>query len=75
MNATVLISDKKSILKNGDVLTNIVGASIGRTAIFNMDDVANAFSSKAIRIREPESNAAPSNPQAGVKTVQLQIMP
>jgi type I restriction enzyme S subunit len=35
------ISDKKSILKNGDVLTNIVGASIGRTAIFNMDDVAN----------------------------------
>ena len=38
---TVLISDKKSILKNGDVLTNIVGASIGRTAIFNMDDVAN----------------------------------
>ncbi len=35
------ISDKKSILKNGDVLTNIVGASIGRTAIFNLDDVAN----------------------------------
>ena len=35
------ISDKKSILKNGDVLTNIVGASIGRTAIFNLDDIAN----------------------------------
>jgi len=35
------ISDKKSILKKGDVLTNIVGASIGRTAIFNLDDVAN----------------------------------
>jgi type I restriction enzyme, S subunit len=33
--------DKKSILKNGDVLTNIVGASIGRTAIYNIDDVAN----------------------------------
>ena len=33
--------DKKSILKNGDVLTNIVGASIGRTAVFNLDDVAN----------------------------------
>jgi len=35
------IKDKKSILKKGDVLTNIVGASIGRTAIYNIDDVAN----------------------------------
>ena len=33
--------EKKSILKNGDVLTNIVGASIGRTAIFDLDEVAN----------------------------------
>lgn len=33
--------DKKSILKKGDVLTNIVGASIGRTAIYDIDDVAN----------------------------------
>ncbi len=33
--------DKKSILKKGDVLTNIVGASIGRTAIYTIDDVAN----------------------------------
>ena len=33
--------DKKSILKNGDVLTNIVGASIGRTAIYNLEEVAN----------------------------------
>ncbi|MBU1299469.1 MAG: restriction endonuclease subunit S [Bacteroidetes bacterium] len=33
--------DKKSILKRGDVLTNIVGASIGRTAVFELDDVAN----------------------------------
>lgn len=33
--------DKKSILKRGDVLTNIVGASIGRTAIFDRDEVAN----------------------------------
>lgn len=33
--------DSKSILRNGDVLTNIVGASIGRTAIFNLDDIAN----------------------------------
>jgi len=35
------VKDKKSILKKGDVLTNIVGASIGRTAIFDRDDVAN----------------------------------
>jgi type I restriction enzyme S subunit len=33
--------EKKSILKNGDVLTNIVGASIGRTAVFDRDDVSN----------------------------------
>lgn len=33
--------EKKSILRNGDVLTNIVGASIGRTAVFDLDEVAN----------------------------------
>lgn len=33
--------DRKSILKQGDVLTNIVGASIGQTAVFNLDDLAN----------------------------------
>jgi type I restriction enzyme S subunit len=33
--------DKKSILKYGDVLTNIVGASIGRTAVFDRSDNAN----------------------------------
>ena len=35
------LKDSKSILKMGDVLTNIVGASIGRTAIYNTDEVAN----------------------------------
>lgn len=35
------IKDKKSKLSYGDVLTNIVGASIGRTAIFNLKKVAN----------------------------------
>lgn len=35
------LKDKKSILKKGDVLTNIVGASIGRTAIYDIDDIAN----------------------------------
>jgi len=33
--------DSKSILRQGDVLTNIVGASIGRTSVFDMDDLAN----------------------------------
>jgi type I restriction enzyme M protein len=33
--------ETKSILQKGDVLTNIVGASIGRTAIFDLDIVAN----------------------------------
>jgi type I restriction enzyme S subunit len=32
---------KRSILKNGDVLLNIVGASIGRAAIFDVERVAN----------------------------------
>ena len=32
---------KKSILKKGDVLTNIVGASIGRTAIFDLTEITN----------------------------------
>jgi restriction endonuclease S subunit len=33
--------EKRSILKRGDVLTNLVGASIGRTAVYDLDDVAN----------------------------------
>lgn len=33
--------EPRSILQRGDILTNIVGASIGRTAIYNIDDVAN----------------------------------
>ena len=33
--------DKRSILRRGDVLTNLVGASIGRTAVFERDDIAN----------------------------------
>ncbi len=32
---------KTSILKKGDVLTNIVGASIGRTAIFDIEETTN----------------------------------
>ncbi|PKR54048.1 restriction endonuclease subunit S [Thalassospira marina] len=35
------IKEKKSILKKGDVLTNIVGASIGRTALFEIDEDSN----------------------------------
>lgn len=32
---------KRSVLKNGDLLFNIVGASIGRAAIFKLDKLAN----------------------------------
>jgi type I restriction enzyme, S subunit len=41
VDAAFNLKDRKSILRNGDVLTNIVGASIGRTAVFERDDVAN----------------------------------
>ncbi len=33
--------ERKSVLKKGDVLTNIVGASIGRTAIYTGNEIAN----------------------------------
>lgn len=33
--------EPKSILEKGDFLMNIVGGSIGRTAIYNIDDLAN----------------------------------
>jgi type I restriction enzyme M protein len=33
--------EKRSILKKGDILTNIVGASIGRTTIYELDNIAN----------------------------------
>lgn len=33
--------EKRSILQKGDILTNIVGGSIGRTAIFDLDKIAN----------------------------------
>nr|MDA3877406.1 restriction endonuclease subunit S [Halothiobacillus sp.] len=46
--------DKKSILKNGDVLTNIVGASIGRTTVFDRDDVANINQAVCLIRCEPD---------------------
>ena len=39
----------RSILKKGDILTNIVGASIGRTAIFDLD-IGNANINQAVAI-------------------------
>jgi type I restriction enzyme, S subunit len=33
--------EPRSILKKGDFLMNIVGASIGRTAVYDIDDIAN----------------------------------
>ncbi len=48
------IKDKKSILQRGDVLTNIVGASIGRTAVFNLDEVANINQAVCLIRCEPQ---------------------
>ncbi len=33
--------EPRSILQNGDILMNIVGASIGRTALYDLDEIAN----------------------------------
>lgn len=44
---------KRSVLKNGDVLFNIVGASIGRAAIYNIDLNANINQAVSlIRLKE-----------------------
>jgi type I restriction enzyme M protein len=50
--------EPKSILQKGDVLTNIVGASIGRTAIFDRDVVANI--NQAVCLIRPDTDAADS---------------
>lgn len=47
--------EPRSILKSGDVLTNIVGASIGRTAIFSDSFVANI--NQAVCILRPINRA------------------
>lgn len=46
--------DKKSILKKGDVLTNIVGASIGRTAVFDGNELANINQAVCLIRCEPD---------------------
>jgi len=46
--------DKKSILQKGDVLSNIVGASIGRTAVFDRTDVANINQAVCLLRCEPD---------------------
>jgi len=48
---------KRSILKKGDVLFNLVGASIGRSAVFDLDVLANINQAVAIiRLNENLSN-------------------
>lgn len=44
----------KSILVKGDVLTNIVGASIGRTAIFDQEQIANINQAVCLMRCNPE---------------------
>lgn len=49
--------EPRSILKKGDLLTNIVGASIGRTALYDLDYVANINQAVCIlRIEHPYVN-------------------
>lgn len=48
--------EPRSILKRGDLLMNIVGASIGRVAVFDRDDLANINQAVSIiRLRAEES--------------------
>ncbi len=50
--------EPRSILKKGDILMNIVGASIGRTAIYNLDEVANINQAVClIRLNENKINS------------------
>lgn len=47
---------KRSILEKGDILTNIVGASIGRTTIFDLEDICNINQAVClIRLKNKES--------------------
>lgn len=45
---------KRSILQKGDVLTNIVGASIGRTTIYDLNEPANI--NQAVCLLRPNTN-------------------
>lgn len=48
--------EPRSILKRNDILMNIVGASIGRTAIYNLNEAANINQAVClIRMIKPES--------------------
>lgn len=48
---------KRSILKKGDVLFNLVGASIGRAAVFNLDKFSNINQAVAvIRLKQTLNN-------------------
>ncbi|MDA9223793.1 restriction endonuclease subunit S [Tateyamaria sp.] len=48
--------DSKSILQRGDVLTNIVGASIGRTAVFDLEGSVSANINQAVCLIRTDTN-------------------
>jgi restriction endonuclease S subunit len=50
------VLQKRSILMKGDLLTNIVGASIGRSAIFELDEKANINQAVALIRLDDEVN-------------------
>ena len=45
---------QRSILQNGDILLNLVGASIGRAAIFDLECIANV--NQAVALLRPIQN-------------------
>ena len=53
LDNTINVIQKRSILQKGDVLVNIVGASIGRSAIFDRDCLANTNQAVClVRVKE-----------------------
>jgi type I restriction enzyme S subunit len=49
--------EPRSILRKNDILMNIVGASIGRTAVYNIDDIANINQAVClIRLISPDTH-------------------
>jgi type I restriction enzyme S subunit len=52
--------EPRSMLRSGDILMNLVGASIGRTAIYDLSDVANINQAVAlIRLIQSTANLQP----------------
>lgn len=57
LNKSFNAKQQRSILEKGDILTNIVGASIGRTTIFDIDELCNINQAVClIRLKDKKQN-------------------